>query len=193
MPATPELTPAEVDASRALHWLMPLHFFYEKRARQLPSFRFIEGPSMPEPWRGLLVHHEDMTPTLARHHGAALRLEVLDREMSRNYLLRLVILRRQDSLMPVECGAIAIHLDRFPESARSLIEEGQVPLGGILEREEIPHRGRPRGYFEVAADSLVANALGEDEGTSLFGRCNELSFPDGEAFADIVEILPGTA
>jgi len=180
----------EIDHSLRLHWLMPLHFFYERRNLDLPPIDFIDGDSMPQPDRQLLVHQRDMTPTLTQFHGSELRLEVLDKEVGSDYLLRLVILRRRDNLMPVECGAIGIHLHRFEPEARALIEEGRVPLGAILHSHNVPHYGAPRGFFQVEADELVANALGEQEGELLYGRCNELSFPDGEAFADIVEILP---
>ncbi len=192
MPATPEnLDRAPIiDGALALHWLMPLHYFYERRGVDLPPLQFIDGSDLPEIDRDLLVHDRDMTPTLARFHSSELRLEVLDKEQSDNYLLRVVILRRRDNLKPVECGAIAIHLDMFESPAREAIEEGQIPLGGVLEQENVPHFGRPRGFFRVKADEIMAHALGEAEGTMLYGRCNELSFPDGIAFADIVEVLP---
>jgi len=172
---------------------MPLHYFYERRDLDLPPLDFIEGPTMPEPYRGLLVHEKDMTPTLAAYHGSDLSLEVLDKEFNNDYLLRLVILRRKDTLMPVECGAIGIHLNMFDPVPRRMIEEGRIPLGGILQQQAIPHYGSPRGYFQTAADEIMANALGEEVDEILCGRCNELSFPDGYAFADIVEILPRLA
>ncbi len=181
---------AAVDGSLALHWLMPLHYFYERRHLDLPPLAFVEPEDMPEMDREMLVHDRDMTPTLEAFHGGELRLEVLDKEQSDNYLLRIVILRRRDNLRPVECGAIGIHLDMFNSPARELIEEGRIPLGGVLQQEAVPHFGRPRGFFRVQADEIMAHALGEKVGAMLYGRCNELSFPDGVAFADIVEVLP---
>lgn len=192
MPAIPE-PGTEPPASLALYWLMPLHFFHEKRGLSLPPIRFIAPGATPEPQRSLLVQEHDMTPILTAHHRSPLRLEVLDREMGDHYLLRLVNLRKLDDLMPVECGAIGIHLGRFSPRARALIEEGQIPLGDILQREKVPHRGQPRGFFEIRAGSLVAHALGEPKGTLLYGRCNELSFPDGETLADVVEVLPAAS
>jgi hypothetical protein len=190
MRVTPESAFLDLDEATALYWLMPLRYFYERRGLALPQIRFLDPNAVPEPDRTLLVHERDMTPTLIAHHGCPLRLEVLDLERSENYLLRLVILRRRDNLRPVECGAIAIHLDRFPAVARDLVLEGVVPLGAVLEQQAVPHQGAPRGFFAVKADDLIAHALGQRPGDLLHGRCNELSFPDGEAFADIVEILP---
>ncbi len=192
MHAIPDHAVLDIRPEVALSWLMPLHFFYERRNLDLPPLQFIDGSAMPEPDQELLVHERDMTPTLAKYHNSDLSLEVLDKECSGDYLLRIVILRRRDNLMPVECGAIGIHLNMFEPGHRNLIEDGRVPLGGVLEQESIAHQGSPRGFFQVCADEIIAHALGEEVDQRLYGRCNELSFPDGYAFADIVEILPST-
>jgi chorismate-pyruvate lyase len=179
--------------SLAQYWLTPLFFFHERRGLKFPRVHFIPGPSTPEPQRSLLVQENDMTPVLTAFHRSPLQLEVLDREMGEQYLIRLVNLRRQDNLMVVECGAIGIQLSRFPKRVRTRIEEGRFPLGDILQQEKVAHRGRPRGFFEVSADNLVAHALGESKGSVLYGRCNELSFLDGLSFANVVEILPASS
>ncbi len=190
MPATPDTVQLDVADVRETVWLAPLAHFYDRRHLEVPDVQFTPGPELPEVERELLVHEWDMTPTLGRHHGQELRLEVLDKEDRDDDLLRLVILRRRGDLLPVECGAIRIHLSGFKPEVRREIEEGQAPLGGVLEHHKVSHRGAPRGFFSVRADDLLANALGERPGTRLWGRCNELLFPDGQHFAEIVEILP---
>lgn len=192
MPATPDIA-RESLPPLALYWLMPLRFFYERRGLPMPPIRFLTNTLPPEPQCTLLVQEGDMTPILTRYHGSPLGLEVLERETGQNYLLRLVNLRRLDNSRAVECGAIGIQLSRFAPGPRARIEAGEVPLGDILHQEQIAHRGNPRGFFEIRADALIASALGEDEGTVLYGRCNELSFPDGISFANVVEILPAAS
>ncbi|MFT5467475.1 MAG: hypothetical protein ACI8UO_002579 [Verrucomicrobiales bacterium] len=192
MPEQNALGTVPEDSNLALHWLMPLHFFYERRGLELPGLDFIDGAEMRDGDQQLLVHENDMTPTLTEHHGTELGIQVLDKEVSEAMILRLVILRRHDNLLPVECGAIAIHLEHFEPEVRELIRDCQIPLGGILQTHEIPHYGRPRGFFQLEADELIANALGEDVGQVLSGRCNELCNPEGFALADVVEILPQT-
>jgi chorismate-pyruvate lyase len=189
MPATPET--AKPALSR--YWLAPLLWFHEMRGVQPPPIRFIPGGATPEPQRSLLVQENDMTPILTAYHGSPLRLEVLDRELGDLYLLRLVNLRRSDNLTVVECGAIGIQLSRFSQRVRASIEEGEIPLGDILQQENVPHRGHPRAFFEIRAETLVAHALGEPQGSILYGRCNELSFRDGISFANVVEILPNSS
>lgn len=183
--------PAETaDLALALHWLMPLHFFYEKNEAGLPDFQFTEKAGVPYPYRSMLCHENDMTPTLAAFHHSNLYLEVLEREIAGDYLLRCVILRSKASDVPVEFGAIGIHLNTFTPEVREHIEKGAQPLGGILGEFGVPHTGSPSAFFSVPADRLISDALAQPEGTTMWGRCNQLLDPDGIAMADIVEILP---
>lgn len=194
MPATPDPSAQAAaesqELAQALHWLLPFHFFYEKRGLELPDFVFCEGREVPYPYRSLLVHENDMTPTLAAFHHSRITLEVKERELNENYLLRFVILHSEATRVPVEFGAIGIQLAGFSDEVRELILEGKIPLGAILGEHEIPHRGSPCAYFGVPADEIIGGALAQPVGTQLFGRCNQLLDADGLVFADIVEILP---
>ena len=44
--------------------IFPLDEFYAEAGRTLLSFQSVAGGDVPEPYRGLLVHDRDMTPTL---------------------------------------------------------------------------------------------------------------------------------
>ncbi|MCB1076851.1 MAG: hypothetical protein KDM64_03390 [Verrucomicrobiae bacterium] len=193
MPATPDReaqAEASADLAQALHWLMPLHFFYERAGHPLPDFRFISGKEVPYPYRSLLVHENDMTPTLAAFHHSKLYLEVHERVLSDDYLLRLVTLHAAASDLPVEFGAIGIHLSSLPQEVRSLVVEGRSPLGAILGEHQVPHHGSPAAFFSVPADDMMCRTLRQPADAVLYGRCNQLVDDDGIAIADIVEILP---
>jgi len=190
MHATPEPEGNEGALAEALHRLLPFHFFYEKEGRALPDFRFCEGREVPYPYRSLLVHHNDMTPTLAAFHHSKLYLEVHRREANEDYLLRLVTLHAAASDVPVLFGAIGIHLVPLTESVREEVVAGKTPLGGILADYAVDHHGNPTRFFSVPADEWIADALRQDVGESLYGRCNQLLDSDGMVIADIVEILP---
>lgn len=174
----------------ALSMLLPLHYFYANEERPLPDVEWREDDELPEPEKSLLVHERDMTSTLARFHGSPLELEVLAREVSSDYLMRMVVLRRRDNGAPVEFGAIGIRLEAFEGPIREQIAAGMAPLGGLLEKHRIEYRSCPRGYFALISDRRIGHALDEIEGVRLFGRSNELTDADGIAFADIVEVLP---
>ncbi len=176
--------------AEAMHLVMPLHFFYEQDGRPMPAIQFVEPEAMPANERALLVHDHDMTSTLAAYHRSPIDLQVIRREMSADYMLRLVVLTRRELPVPVEFGAIGIRLEPFPPSLRAEIEAGLKPLGGLLSEYQFDYLSQPRAFFRLPADAFIADLLSEPEGTTLWGRCNALSTPDGVVFADIVEILP---
>ncbi|MFT4550066.1 MAG: chorismate-pyruvate lyase [Pseudoalteromonas tetraodonis] len=188
MPATPndnsELTP------ELLSLLLPLHYFYAQQERPLPEIQLLEGSQIPEPEKSLLVHERDMTSTLAKFYGSPITLSVESVQHSEDYVMRLVVLHRGDTDAPVEFGAIGIRLEKFEGPLREQIANGSAPLGSLLEKYIVDYRSCPKGYFSTTADSIIAGALAEDEGATLYGRCNELTDPEGFAFADIVEVLP---
>lgn len=178
--------------SETLELLYPLDLFYRSAGADLPSIRRIPGEEMPDPYRDLLVHQRDMTPTLEAFHGETIHLRTLARVEDEGAFCRLVVLTTDESERPVEFGAIAIHLDVFPPEARELILGCRCPLGTILHRHGIRHTSAPRAYFEVEPDSTIQESLALLNGDRLYGRRNVLSTPDGRVIADVVEILPTT-
>jgi hypothetical protein len=186
MPVIPDAK----DGSRVLDLLMPLLYFYNHDDLVLPPVEFIDGSTMPQPYRDILVHSSDMTPTLRDYHGVPITLEVVQAEMSKEYVMRQVVLHRSSDNAPVEYGAIGIQMEGLPPRVRELIREGKQPLGGILESEGVPHQSSPRAYFAIESDEHTGELLQVPPGTTLYGRSNVLTHSGGIVFADIVEILP---
>ena len=170
--------------------LEPLLHFYGESGQGAPRFQFIPGEEVPEPYRELLVHDRDMTPTLERFHGERIHLRPLEREEADGKFMRMVVLTTSFSRQPVEYGAIAIHLDRFSERAQELIRGCRTPLGTILATEDIQHVSRPTAFFRVHSDARMEEALGLYEPWDLYGRRSALWTPEGVVLADVVEILP---
>jgi len=170
--------------------IYPLNEFYEQLGLPLPAVARVDGRDMPEPYRSLLVHNRDMTPTLERAHDRRIRLRVLRSTVADDVLSRQVVLVAEGSEVPVAFGASKIHLEHFPEDARPLVLEGKQPLGAILRSQGIAHAGRPEVFLEVTADALIHNALGLTEPARLYGRRNMLVDAAGRTLAEVVEILP---
>ena len=168
----------------------PLASFYAQAGLPLPPIDSIAGDAMPEPYRTLLVHENDMTPTLERHHGDPIHLKVLRSERSGMDYHREVVLLLDGSDTPVEFGANRVALDLYPAAARELILKEYVPLGSILARFNIVHTCHPSAYLRIVADELIGGELKVREGTVLYGRRNTLRNPQGRALSEIVEILP---
>ena len=168
----------------------PLSFFY-KRADMTPiELEPVVGEEMPEPYRELLVHDDDMTPTLEAFHKQRLYLYVLDQERDAKTCARQVILLGEESEQAVEFGAIYINMEPLPGQARALVAQGHKPLGAILAEYEIAHRSAPKSYCKVAADETISDALQIERGQTLYGRRNQLLTEDGTLLAEVVEILP---
>jgi len=173
-----------------LDLLYPLNEFYEEAGVALPSATRIHGREMPEPYRRLLVHDRDMTPTLEAAYDRKMNLRVLKYALDHEVFSRQIVLICEGSESPVVFGAIKIYLDEFPAAARDLVIERKLPLGTILESQAIRHFSRPDAFFEVQADPVICHALGITGPAKLYGRRNVLGNSTGRKLAQVLEILP---
>ena len=169
--------------------LYPLSRFCERDGHPLPPHEILDGASVPEPYRTLLVHRGDMTSRLEEFHGAPMKLRVLHREEDGDAYRREVLLYSKDSGLPVEYGAIEIHLNAFTPELRTQILEGRLPLGGLLNCAGIRYRSEPRAFIKLAPDSQLNALFATDPKNALYGRCNVLLGEHGETLARIVEVL----
>lgn len=170
--------------------LYPLDEFYDRAGLVIHPITEVPGEEVPEPYRRLLVHSRDMTPTLEAYHRERIHLQVIGKRIDADVLSRLVVLVTDDTQRPVEFGAIAIHTDQFPKAAREVVLQCRCPLGTILADYEIQHASAPVGYFKMTPDPLVRGSLGLAGTPTLWGRRNVLRDQDGRVLADVVEILP---
>jgi len=145
---------------------------------------------VPEPYKSLLVHQDDMTPTLEKFHGERIHLAVLSRQPRDDFYFREVVLLLDKTDKPVEFGAIKINLALFPSAARKEILEERRPLGTLLADYTITHTSRPKAYLRVHSDDFINASLKLDRSQWLFGRRNTLWNPEQRPLAEIVEILP---
>jgi len=170
--------------------IYPLDEFYENSGLPLPSVVSIDGSEMPEPYRSLLVHERDMTPTLEGAYGRDIHLRVLQRSLSGSVLSREVVLTADGGTQPVAFGVIKINLEHFPERARELVLAEQDPLGAILRGQAVEHASHPDTYLRVQADTLIRKALGLGDPCVLYGRRNVITDVAKRTLAHVVEILP---
>ena len=180
--------PDLIDTS--LDLLYPLNEFYEEAGLAIPSATRINGRDMPEPYRRLLVHDRDMTPTLEAAYDRKMNLRVLKYALDHEVFSRQILLLPEGSDSPVVFGAIKIYLDEFPTGARNLVLERKLPLGTILESQAIKHFSKPDAFFSVDADPSICHALGIIGPVKLYGRRNVLGNATGRKLAQVLEILP---
>jgi chorismate-pyruvate lyase len=176
-----------------LPWAYPLDEFYAQAGLPLPAIEQVRGEDVPEPFRRLLVHLDDMTPTLETFHQDKIHIHALRRDQRNGYYFREVVLELDRDDTPVEFGAIKINLNLFEPKARQLILGEREPLGHILSLCGVVHSSRPKAYLKLEADDLIGQALRVSRRTVLYGRRNTLFDPQQQPLAEIVEILPPAA
>jgi len=173
--------------------LYPLSEFYSHAKLPLPPIEFVPGEKVLEPFRTLLVHHNDMTPTLEAFHKSDIHLEMLSRERRGDFYFREVVLRLNRDEQPVEFGANKLYLGRFPEEARDLILQEYIPLGRILKDCGIAHRTQAKAFLRVESDDLIGGKFELTQPAFLYGRKAVISDLQGRPLSEIVEILPPAA
>jgi chorismate-pyruvate lyase len=174
-------------------WAELLGRFYEPTGLSLPPLRELKKVEVPQPYRSLLVHSSDMTPTLERFYGQTLRLRVLNREHLDDSYKREVILWLAEDTRPVEYGVIRIFLDRLPPTARELVLQEKRPLGDILHGEAIPHLSWPQAFFRLKSDAHAGGALELRQPGFLYGRRNVLLDGSRRLLAEVIEVLAPAA
>ncbi len=170
-----------------------LERFYSRRGVPLPRFTPLPGLEMPQPYRKLLVHSSDMTPTLEAFYHQPMRITVLTRERQDETYWREVVLHRADDATPVEYGVIRICLGNLPAPAARRVLEEQRPLGNILQTEGVAHLSWPQAFFSLPPDAHLGERLGVGRPQALYGRRNVLLDGSRRLLADVLEILAPAA
>jgi chorismate-pyruvate lyase len=170
--------------------IYPLSEFYEQSGLSLPIVARVEGQEIPPPYRSLLVHEHDMTPTLENAYRGSIQLRVLQYQLRDHVVSRQVALLVEGNERPVAFGAIKIHLEHFPPRARRLVLERQQPLGTILRAQGVEHTSHPDAFVRVTSDAVINGALQLSGSYQLFGRRNVILDSEQRTLAQVVEILP---
>lgn len=171
----------------------PLDEFYAQLGLTLPPLEQVDGEAVPQPYKQLLVHNDDMTPTLEKFYAQDIHLRVFGRRRKGNEYFREVVLLLDNNDQPVEFGAIKIDLELFSDEAKKQILEERRPLGHILNEGGIKHSSRPKAFLRVASDKVINEALQLTGAHVLYGRRNTLFDSQDRPLAEIVEILPPAA
>jgi len=169
--------------------LFPLNRFYETEHLALPKTVLMTGADLPEPYRGMLDHDRDMTPTLETFFGEIIAIGIIHKGRQGDSYTREVVLFVEQTRQPVAYGSIDIHLENIDGAARTDILSGCLPFGSILHKHAIKHVSAPSAFFQIDSDEQTRKHFRLTAPTTLYGRRNRLSTPDGRTLADIVEIL----
>jgi chorismate-pyruvate lyase len=169
--------------------LYPLDIAYTRAGVEPPAATAIAPGRIPQPYRSLLVHQNDMTLTLEAHFGGRVVLRPLTTFTVGAWYYRRVLLAQEYSGRPVEMGAIRMKLSALPRKVQAEIRRNQVPLGRLLRDAGVDFTSVPREFFAVVPNGEMMGVFWMREEKTLYGRRTEVML-DGRAIGDIVEILP---
>jgi chorismate-pyruvate lyase len=170
-------------------WAALLQRFYSRTGLPLPQFTLLKNEEVPPPYKALLVHSSDMTPTLEGFYQQTVALSVLSRELEGDSYFREVVLRLAGDGRPVEYGVIRIFLAQFPAQARRRVLDERSPLGSILQTEAIAHMSWPQAFFRTRSDAHMNPVLGLSCPSELYGRRNVLVNGARHLLAEVIEVL----
>jgi hypothetical protein len=150
----------------------------------------LPAEAMPQPYRALLAHENDMTQTLQTYHGEETVLKVHQSKHDGTDYLREVSLVLAPSGSAVEYGAICLHLAPFSDTMREAILDNTRPLGALIASQQLKVTHNPGPYFSVQPDARILDLLSLKQASTLYGRCNTIRLSDDTPIAQVVEILP---
>jgi len=154
----------------------------------LPGWCEVEGQSLPEPQKKLLVHQGHMTIALNEHHRSPVQLQVLDRRRWDEVYARRLVLTIPGKQSPVLFGIMRIDLTATPPEAREEILSESKPLGAILIDHGVLRRIESRHYLELRPGPLLAGKCGIAAGAPLYGRLATI-YCGGRAAVELLEVV----
>jgi hypothetical protein len=139
------------------------------------DLEMVAGPEVPEPYKRLLVHRHHMTVTLESHHGAPVRLRVLERRRDGDDYARKLILTvpgpRAGAEKAVLSGVMRFDLSQTRPEVQEAIVSESAPLGRILIEHNVLRSIEPRAYLRVSLTPELRRAFGASpEVEATYGR-----------------------
>lgn len=169
--------------------LYPLDFVYTRAGVTPPVAVPVSPADIPPPYRSLLAHENDMTPTLEQHFGGRVTLRVLSSFSKGSSYFRRVLLAHEYSGRPVEMGATRVKLEVFSPKIRAQILRNEIPLGRLLRDGGVEFKSRPRLYLAITPNPEMMGVFWMREPRTLYGRQTEI-IQGATKIGDIIEVLP---
>lgn len=164
--------------------------FVEDRS-WVSSCESVEADDIPQPARGLLVHHKHMTATLKAHYGQDVELHVLADRLVGDRYTRKILLTLPARGNVVECGIARLDLRFTDKEVRAAILGRAAPLGAILIGHRVLTKVTPKWYLRFRADCPVMKFFGQPP-MEAFGRLATIHC-NGDAAVELLEIVPGVS
>ena len=178
----------QLDHSNPQEALADLCEAFSEDRSWVSSCEAVEADDIPQPARGLLVHHRHMTATLKAHYGRDVELHVLADRLNGDQYARKILLTLPGRGDVVEVGIVRLDLRFTDEEVRSAILGRAAPLGAILIGHRVLTKVTPKWYLRFPADCSVMTFFGQPR-VEAFGRLATIHC-NGDAAVELLEIVP---
>lgn len=162
-----------------------LAFFGEAR---LPATHPVAAEDVPEPFRGLLDHHDHMTVALEAFHNSPVVVRPYLVHQQGDLYGRKLDLLSEKSGEVVMTGIMLLNLTFVPLPARERIIAQEAPLGRILIESGVLRRITGVSLLKVDAADPLAKRFGLDEPVDAYGRLATI-LCDEKPAVDLLEIV----
>jgi hypothetical protein len=153
-----------------------------------PATETIPAESVPEPYRGLLVHTHHMTVTVEGFYGDAVDVKVLDARHAGDFYARKILLALRGTGQIVQFGIVQIDLSFLAPVVREEIISQKTPLGRVLIRHNVLRTVRPVEYFKASLGPTMCGWFGLPLPESTYGRLGVI-YTDHKPAIRVAEIV----
>jgi len=167
----------------------PLDHAYERVGLSPAAVRVVGAGEIPEPYRTLLAHDDDMTRTIEEHVRDRIVIRPLMVEHRARRYTRRVLLVQASSGRPAGMGAVRLDLDALGPRVRSQIVRAEAPLGRVLRDARLAYRRRIVHFLAVVPNAEMMGVFWMREPLTLYGRQTILTLK-GARFGQVVDVLP---
>ena len=143
---------------------------------------------VPEPYRGLLVHHQHMTVTVEDHYHEPVEVQVIATRRDGDSYSREILLELKSTKKVVQFGIVRINLTCLSEPVRNAILEEKTPLGRVLIEHNVLRHIEPTAFLRITPQAKLMSWFGMTTPQVCYGRTGVIFCNDLPAIA-VLEIL----
>src|ERR1043165_3472680 len=151
--------------------LFPLSRFYLQEGLSLPPVRQVPSEQIPQPYRGMLDHDRDMTPTLELFFRETIAISIIHSGRDGNSYTREVVLYTEQTRRPVRvleigartgivAGALLRKIGGLPVALTYLATDPDADLAAQLAAVKELHAGATARPWDPRQDGAVAQLGG---------------------------------
>lgn len=181
--------------STAISDVTGLYSIFDRANDHVPRARFISEGEMPEPYRGLLAHHDHMTVTMEKFCSAPVDLQILKSVREDKHYARKILLANSESNRVVMYGIMRFNFDWCTDDVKEEIISGRTPLGRILIENDILRRISTHALLKLTPNMEMRACFGlrppleNEDGPEdiVYGRLATI-FCNDEPAVDLLEV-----